>query len=163
MALIVSAFSYGQLSFQDSASAKGVGYSYGSSFYGGGVSFCDFNNDGWDDLTYSTTDGQQLKFFQNNNGTFTEVDLGISNVERVKQVLWVDYDNDGDKDFMATSIFGFNKYYRNDGNLIFTDVTATIGFFTNNLYTYGISFGDIDNDGDLDALIANSDNVNANN
>ncbi|MDG1715205.1 FG-GAP-like repeat-containing protein [Lacinutrix sp.] len=163
MVLFSITFSHAQLSFQDSATAKGVGYSYGASIYGGGVSFCDFNDDGWDDLTYSTTDGQQLKFFQNNNGTFIEVDLGISNVERVKQVLWVDYDNDGDKDFMATSISGFNKYYRNDGNLTFTDVTATIGFFTNNLYTYGISFGDIDNDGDLDALIANRDNVNANN
>ena len=163
VAFFATTYSYGQLSFQESASSKGVGYTYGASFYGGGVSFCDFNNDGWDDLTYSTTDGEQLKFFQNNNGTFTEVDLGIVNDQRVKQVLWVDYDNDGDKDFMATSISGFNKYYRNDGSLTFTDVTATIGFFTNNLTTYGISFGDIDNDGDLDALIANRDNVNANN
>ncbi|MEJ6792995.1 MAG: FG-GAP-like repeat-containing protein [Lacinutrix sp.] len=151
------------MSFQDSATAKGVGYTYGTSFYGGGVSFCDFNNDGWDDLTYSTTDGEQLLFFQNNNGLFTEVDLSIVNNQRVKQVLWVDYDNDGDKDFMATSISGFNKYYRNDGALTFTDVTETIGFFTNNLTTYGISFGDIDNDGDLDALIANRDSVNTNN
>ena len=106
--LCVATFSYGQLSFQESASSKGVGYTYGASFYGGGVSFCDFNDDGWDDLTYSTTDGEQLKFFQNNNGTFTEVDLGISNTERTKQVVWVDYDNDGDKDFMAMSIYGFN-------------------------------------------------------
>ncbi|WP_340170847.1 FG-GAP-like repeat-containing protein [Lacinutrix sp.] len=165
IALCAVTFSYGQfqLSFQDSATAKGVGYTYGTSFYGGGVSFCDFNNDGWDDLTYSTTDGEQLLFFQNNNGLFTEVDLSIVNNQRVKQVLWVDYDNDGDKDFMATSISGFNKYYRNDGALTFTDVTETIGFFTNNLTTYGISFGDIDNDGDLDALIANRDSVNTNN
>lgn len=163
IAFCIVTFSYGQLSFQDSASSKGVGYSYGTSFYGGGVSFCDFNSDGWDDLTYSTTDGEQLLFFQNNNGTYAEVDIGIINEQRVKQVLWVDYDNDGDKDFMTTSISGYNKYYRNDGSLTFTDVTATIGFFTNNLTTYAISFGDIDNDGDLDALITNRDNANANN
>jgi hypothetical protein len=163
LCLFVVAFSYGQLAFQENATLKGVGQTYGVSTYGGGVSFSDFNNDGWDDLTYSTTDGNQLMFFQNNNGTFTEVDLGIANDQKVKQVLWVDYDNDGDKDFMATSISGFNKFYRNNGNLTFTDVTATIGFFTNNLFTYGISFGDIDNDGDLDALIANRDNATANN
>lgn len=162
LALCVFTFGHTQLSFEDNATGKGVGYTYGDSTYGGGVSFCDFNGDGWDDLTYSTTDGETLKFFQNNNGTFTEVDLGIPNTYRVKQVLWVDYDNDGDKDFMATSISDVNKYYRNNGDMTFTDVTATIGFFTENLFTYGISFGDIDNDGDLDAFISNRDDQTLN-
>lgn len=157
LTLCVFAFGHSQLAFEDSATTKGVGYSYGASIYGGGVSFCDFNGDGWDDLTYSTTDGQSLKFFQNNNGTFAEVDLGIPNTYRVKQVLWVDYDNDGDKDFMATSISDVNKYYNNNGDMTFTDVTNSIGFFTANLFTYGISFADIDNDGDLDAFISNRD------
>ncbi len=155
-------FCLAQLSFQDSATAKGVGSAYGVATYGGGVSFCDFDGDGWDDLTYSTTDGQEVYFFKNNNGTFTQIDLGINDTYRVKQVIWVDYDNDGDKDFVATSISGLNKFYRNEGSLTFTDITNTIGFFTSNLYTYGISFGDIDNDGDLDAFISNRDDVTFN-
>lgn len=149
--------SFAQLSFQDSATTVGVGDSYGPSTYGGGVSFCDFNGDGWDDLTYATTDGQEVYFYQNNNGVFTKVDLGINHTYRTKQVLWVDYDNDGDKDFMATSISGLNKFYRNNGAMSFTDISSSIGFFTTNLFTYGVSFGDIDNDGDLDAFISNRD------
>ncbi len=146
-----------QLAFEDTATLKGVGHTYGTSTYGGGVSFSDFDGDGWDDLTYSTTSGQGLRFFKNNGGTFTEVDLGINNTNLVKQVIWVDYDNDGDKDFMATSFTGQNKFYRNIGSMTFVDISDTVGFFTDDLYTYGVSFGDIDNDGDLDAFISNRD------
>ncbi|WP_431125044.1 FG-GAP-like repeat-containing protein [Flagellimonas flava] len=147
----------GQLSFEESAAALGVDRTYGFSFYGGGLSFHDFDGDGWDDITYSSTLDQQLYFFKNNGGTFSEVDLGIDNTYETKQVLWVDYDNDGDKDFLATSITGLNKFYVNDGNMNFTDVSETCGLFTDNLYTYGATFGDIDNDGDLDVFISNRD------
>lgn len=160
--LFIFSISYGQLSFQDSATALGVGYTYGIATYGGGVSFCDFDGDGWDDITYATTDGEEVYFFKNNNGSFTLMDLGINDTYRTKQVTWVDYDNDGDKDFFATSISGLNKFYRNDGDLNFTDITNTCGLFTDNLFTYGASFGDIDNDGDLDIFISNRDEVTFN-
>ena len=160
--LLITTFSFAQLSFENNASLLGVDVSYGVSTYGGGVSFCDFDGDGWDDITYSSTDGNNIYFFKNNNGTFDEIDLGIGNYFRTKQVVWVDYDNDGDKDFFATSISNFNKFYRNDGNMTFTDITSTCGLFTQNLYTYGASFGDIDNDGDLDVFIANRDDTTEN-
>lgn len=155
-------FSWAQLSFQNSATANGVGVSYGVSTYGGGVSFCDFDGDGWDDITYSTTDGEEVYFYKNNNGTFTLTDLGINDTYRTKQVIWIDYDSDGDKDFFATSISGLNKFYENDGSMNFTDITASCGLFTDNKYTYGASFGDIDNDGDLDVFICNRDDVTFN-
>ncbi len=160
--LLVVGNSYSQLSFIDSATSLGVGVSYGDSTYGGGVSFCDFDGDGWDDITYSSTDGEEVYFYKNNSGTFTLIDLGINDVYRTKQVIWIDYDSDGDKDFFATSISGFNKFYQNDGSMNFTDITATCGLFTDNKYTYGASFGDIDNDGDLDVFICNRDDVTFN-
>lgn len=160
--LLTFNFSWAQLSFQESAIANGVGVSYGVSTYGGGVSFCDFDGDGWDDITYSTTDGEEVYFYKNNSGTFTLIDLGINDTYRTKQVIWIDYDSDGDKDFFATSISGLNKFYENDGNMNFTDITATCGLFTDNKYTYGASFGDIDNDGDLDVFICNRDDVTFN-
>ena len=49
-----------QIAFEDVANEKGVGYSYGDSEYGGGVSFADFDNDGWDDITYASEDGVEL-------------------------------------------------------------------------------------------------------
>jgi hypothetical protein len=158
--------SYSQLSFQENANTYGVGVSFGSSANleeaGGGVSFCDFDGDGWDDITYSTVDGEEVYFFKNNNGTFSLIDLGINDTYRTKQVIWIDYDSDGDKDFFATSILGFNKFYRNDGNMSFTDITSTCGLFTDNKYTWGASFGDIDNDGDLDVVICHRDVVTFN-
>jgi hypothetical protein len=148
-----------QIAFEDVASYIGVDYSYGDSEYGGGVSFADFNNDGWDDITYASEDGAQVYFFKNNNGVFNLVTLnGISNTYKTKQVIWIDYDNDGDKDLFATAIEGINQFYRNDGDMSFTNISSTIGFFQTDLFTYGASFGDIDNDGDLDVFISNRTN-----
>ena len=156
MFLIFSNLSNAQLAFEDVATQVGVNYSYGDSEYGGGVSFADFNNDGWDDITYATEDGAQIYFFENNNGVFNLVTLnGISNTYKTKQVIWIDYDNDGDKDLFVTAIEGINEFYRNDGGMNFTNISSTIGFFQTDLFTYGTSFGDIDNDGDLDAFISN--------
>ena len=154
--LIFSNLSNAQLAFEDVATQVGVNYSYGDSEYGGGVSFADFNNDGWDDITYATEDGAQIYFFENNNGVFNLVTLnGISNTYKTKQVIWIDYDNDGDKDLFVTAIEGINEFYRNDGGMNFTNISSTIGFFQTDLFTYGTSFGDIDNYVDLDAFISN--------
>jgi len=146
-----------QISFEESAATMGVDETYGLSNLGGGVSFHDFDGDGWDDITYATSKNKEILFYKNTGGSFEQVDLGIENLYETKQVLWVDYDNDGDKDLFVTSITGFNKFYENDGNMKFTDISASCGLFTENLYTYGATFGDIDNDGDLDLYIVNRD------
>ena len=154
--LIFSNLSYAQLAFDDVADQIGVDYNYGDSEYGGGVSFADFDNDGWDDITYASENGVDLYFFKNTNGVFNLVTFnGISNTSKAKQVIWVDYDNDGDKDFFVTAIEGKNAFYSNDGEMNFTDISSTIGIFQTDLFTYGASFGDIDNDGDLDLFISN--------
>ena len=147
-----------QIVFEDVANELGSAYSYGITTWGGGVSFADFNNDGWDDLTYATEEGSEIYFLKNNDGIFTSITLnGISNTFKTKQVIWIDYDNDGDQDFFATGFEGVNKFYRNDGNMNFTDISSTIGLFQTDLFSYGVSFADIDNDGDLDAFISNRD------
>ena len=43
-----------------------------------------------------------------------------------ESVAWGDYDNDGDQDLYLTSD-GANSLFRNDGNDVFTDVTAATG------------------------------------
>ena len=155
--LLFPFFCAAQISFTEKAGELGTDVSYGDSNLGGGVSFHDFDNDGWDDITYATEEGQEVLFFKNNEGHFERVDLGINDLYETKQVLWVDYDNDGDKDFFATSITGLNKLYRNNGAMMFEDVTDTSGLFTANLFSYGAAFGDIDNDGDLDVFIVQRD------
>ena len=147
-----------QISFEDVADDIGTAYSYGSSTWGGGVSFADFDNDGWDDLTFATEEGTEIYFLKNNDGNFSSITLnGISNTFKTKQVIWIDYDNDGDQDLFVTGFEGVNKFYKNDGDMNFTDVSTSIGFFETDLFTYGVSFADMDNDGDLDAFISNRD------
>jgi len=168
LTMILSLFctlSFSQLQFDNVASAVGANYGYGSSsIFGGGVSFVDFNGDGWDDLTLTTDDTKELVFLRNDNGVFTRIFIdGITTDFRAKHALWVDYDNDGDKDFFVTNLEGGNVLYNNDGNFQFTDVTASSGLFTTNLESFGATFGDIDNDGDLDLFIANRNNSNSRN
>ncbi len=154
--MIFSNITNAQLSFDDVASQIGVDYSYGDSEFGGGVSFADFDNDGWDDLTFASEEGSEIYFFKNNDGVFNLVTFnGILNTSKAKQVIWVDYDNDGDKDFFVTALEGENSFYINDGDMNFTDISSTIGIFQTDLFSYGASFGDIDNDGDLDLFITN--------
>ena len=66
--MIFSNITNAQLSFDDVASQIGVDYSYGDSEFGGGVSFADFDNDGWDDLTFASEEGSEIYFFKNNDG-----------------------------------------------------------------------------------------------
>ena len=135
--LIFSNITNAQLAFDDVASQIGVNYSYGDSEYGGGVSFADFDNDGWDDLTYASESGVDIYFFKNVEGVFNLVTFnGISNTNKAKQVIWVDYDNDGDKDFFVTAIEGKNAFYSNDGEMNFTDISSTIGIFQTDLFSY---------------------------
>lgn len=155
--LFLGSLGQAQISFEESAFSMGVNSSYGLSYLGGGVSFWDFDNDGLDDITFATTEGEETYFYRNEGSKFSRVDLGINDTFETKQVLWVDYDNDGDYDFFATSISGLNKLYENNGNLIFKDITMSSGLFQENLYTYGAAFGDIDNDGDLDVFLTHRD------
>lgn len=151
-----------QISFVESSREYNLSFSYGFSNLGGGVSFVDFNDDGLDDITYSSANGSAFYFFRNNGKSYNRINPGIYDQFETKQVLWVDYDNDGDKDFFATSITGPNKLYKHEGNFTFKDVTNESGLFADNLYSSGASFGDIDNDGDLDLFITNRDIITKN-
>lgn len=148
----------GQISFQDQASARGVGETCGIINYGGGISFYDYNNDGWDDITLATENNENLKIFKNTQDGFFISDTALIpfNNFQQKQVLWVDFDNDGDNDLFITSTTNGNRLYRND-TVELVDVTASSGLPLDNLYTFGASWGDYNNDGFLDVFICNRD------
>ena len=58
-----------QIQFNEEAILLGCSdSSYGLGTYGGGISFFDFDKDGWDDLTVSSETGDPVRFYKNNNG-----------------------------------------------------------------------------------------------
>ena len=156
--LIITFKAYTQINFQDQASARGVGESCGIINYGGGISFFDYNNDGLDDITVATEDSQGLLIFKNiSEGFFiSETSLIPNNTFQQRQPVWVDYDNDGDYDLYITSDTDGNRLYQNNDNSLI-DVTNTSGLPMPNLFSFGSSWGDYNNDGYLDVFISNRD------
>lgn len=144
--------------FEEQATALGLGDSSGTIYLGGGISFCDFNDDGWDDITIATQSGDPLKIYKNNgDGTFSlETTLDANNYSQQKQVVWVDIDNDGDKDLFVASDLNGSRLYRNDVTSL-VDISVASGLPTQAIRNYGASWGDYDNDGNLDVFLCNRD------
>jgi hypothetical protein len=94
-------------------------------------------------------------FFQNTGSGFIEIPAPITNTSRNEMVVWVDFDNDGDKDLFVTSFEAPNRLYENDGNLNLTDITLSAGLPIDNAPSYGAVFGDYNNDGWLDLYLDN--------
>jgi hypothetical protein len=136
--------------------------------------FWDFNNDGWLDLFvsgyYATsgdvakeylgmpTDAEMPRLYKNNgDGTFTNiaVEVGLEKVLYTMGSNFGDLDNDGYPDFYAgTGDPDFralmpNRMFRNNGGDSFQEVTASggVGHLQKG---HGVSFADLDNDGDQD-------------
>lgn len=146
------------------ASSQGFQYDSGNEFiqvynplglYGGGVSFYDFNKDGYDDLSFCINN-DSIILYQNIVGTgFVRIEI-LPNELDAKQPTWVDYDNDGDADLMITKRSSGLKLYRNDGFPNFTDVTEDLNLpATLSAASYGCSWADYDRDGYLDCYVAN--------
>lgn len=73
-------------------------------------------------------------------------------------VAFLDYDNDGDEDLYLTKGFGRDKFYENNGDGTFTDMTDMVGLqITDRSYTMGVIAGDVDNDGYRDLFITTWD------
>jgi hypothetical protein len=71
-----------------------------------------------------------------------------------------DYDGDGKTDICLTRPFGGSRLFRNLGNFNFEDVTAQSGFGDDQFWGAGVSFVDIDGDGDLDIYLCGFDTAN---
>lgn len=151
--------------YKEVALQKGIDHMFGLGSTGGGVSFHDFDGDGWDDITLTTERGRPIYFYKNNNGTFERLEALVNNLCESKQVLWIDYDNDGDKDLFVTCHSDVNRLYNND-NMVFADVTEESGLSLAKLKTYGATWGDVDRDGWLDLYVTNKrtdEEININN
>lgn len=167
--------------FTDIAVEAGCAYSdNGHEQAGMGVAVGDYDCDGWLDIFKTNFADDTCNLYHNNSdGTFTDVTftsgVGINN----RFVAWgcgfLDYDNDGWPDLMQINGHVYPEIeghdigqtyknprlvYRNLGQGRFKDVSAELGEGINERFcSRGAAFGDYDNDGDVDALILNMNDL----
>lgn len=133
-------------------SAALVGIEHGS------VDWGDYDNDSDLDILMTGWNGSSYisKIYRNDKSSFIDINASLIGVT-AGQAKWGDYDNDGDLDILLTGAryVGtpeyFSKVYRNDSGS-FIDINAPLL----NVGSSSGSWGDYDNDGDLDILLTGS-------
>ena len=167
--------------FTDGAVIAGCAYNEdGHEQAGMGLAVADYDCDGWFDIFKTNFADDTCDLYHNNgDGTFSDLSfssgVGINN----NYVAWgcgfIDYDNDGWPDIVQINghvypeIDNYNfgetfknprLVYRNLGNGRFKDVSAEMGpGISARFSSRGAAFGDYDNDGGMDVLILNMNDL----
>jgi hypothetical protein len=134
-------------------------------YYGLGVMWVDYDDDGWPDLLVANDSVPNYLYHNNHNGTFTDVGMltGVALSGEGMElgnmgVDWGEYDHSGRLSFFVTHFEEQpNSLYRNMGAKGFDDVSWTSGVGQPG-YPYvgwGTAFFDMDNDTWLDLFVAN--------
>jgi len=134
-------------------------------YFGLGVEWADYDNDGWPDLFVADDSSPNLLYKNDHTGTFTDVSFaaGVSynrsgDEQGTMGVTWGDYDGDGKLDLFVTNFDNeYNALYKNLGAKGFLDVALETGVGAPSIpyVGWGTSFADLDNDGWLDLLVVN--------
>ena len=134
---------------------EGMTHEYMGGFLGGGLSAADFDKDGFDDLLFCQR-GSNPILFKSDGESLQPWPLDLGNTGEIKQMTWVDFDNDGDRDLSMTGLNMPVQLFRNDSNA-FSAISVISGIAPDTIVSYGHSWGDYDLDGDLDLFVCNYD------
>lgn len=145
--------------------ADKIGVSDKSKYFGLGVVWADYDNDGWLDLYVADDSSPNYLYKNNRDGTLTDVSFesgtsygGSGEEQGSMGVSIADYDNDGRLDIFVTNFENeYNTLYRNLGEKGFLDISAEsrLAQVSKPYVGWGTAFVDFDNDGLLDLLVAN--------
>ena len=153
----------GDGTFTDVSARAGIANPSGK---GLGLSFADYDDDGFTDIFVANDSVQCFLYHNNGNGTFTEVGLlaGVGYNEDGKTFAGMgadfsDFDNDGHPDIVVTDLSN-ERYmlFRNNGDGSFRDVTnqSGVGGATLAFSGWSTHLFDYDNDGWKDLFVAQS-------
>ncbi len=132
-------------------------------YNGGGVAIGDFNNDGLQDIYFTSNQGVNKLFLNKGNLHFEDITTkaGVAGKGNWKTgVTLADVNNDGFLDIYVSEVGnyqtfkGHNELFINNGNLTFTEKSAQYGLDIEGFNTQA-SFFDYDHDGDLDVFVVN--------
>jgi signal transduction histidine kinase len=155
----------GNFIFQDEADKWGLGSKdeQSNNLYNLGAISGDFDNDGFRDLYLCTLNGFN-KIYKNIDGKrfedYAQIwgGLGRRN-DRTNSSILGDVDNDGDIDLFILNEYSSNRLYINNGAGVLKEKTNIAGLTTDGGGMSG-TFGDVDNDGDIDLFVANWSTTN---
>jgi hypothetical protein len=129
----------------------------------GSVTWGDYDNDGWLDILLTgwtwpdVTTGLARVYHNNRDGTFTDIHAGLPKIHR-SSAVWGDYNNDGRLDILLAGLDVNTKpitqLWRNTGFGFLPDTNAVLPGISHG----GLAWGDYDNDGRLDILLAGGTN-----
>ena len=121
----------------------------------GGMAAGDINRDGYLDLIVGLWNGPATLFINNGDGTFGNMSLS-SNFQSGYhwQPIMCDVNGDGWTDIYQAVDFYRNLLWINERENVFVNQAETAGL-ANYMNDMGMTFGDYDNDGDLDIYITN--------
>jgi hypothetical protein len=105
----------------------------------------------------AAANGGGVTLYRNDGGRFTDATVAAGLAHHTGWTLdlgHADADHDGDDDLYVAADFGTDRFFRNDGDGTFTDVTATaIGIDTKK--GMNADWGDFDGDGRFDVYVTN--------
>jgi len=144
--------------------SKKAGVSNPGKQHGMGVVWGDYDNDGWPDLYVTNDGGTNYLYHNNGDGTFAENGILSGTATGTHGEVYGnmaadfgDFNRDGALDLVTTRYSRQPvSLYRND-QIAFADIAAESGLTQPTLapVKWGVGFGDFDNDGWPDLLIAN--------
>lgn len=165
----------GDGTFTENAMVAGVAYTdEGKVFAGMGTDAADVDDDGRPDIVTTALSNETYAYFHNNgDGTFN-YDTNVSRLGEITRLYggWgmriFDYDNDGYKDLFFANSHVMDNVEKTQPHLEymqrllllrqvngkFVNVSDKAGeVFTRKWASRGAAFGDLDNDGDIDAVV----------
>jgi two-component system NtrC family sensor kinase len=122
---------------------------------GNGAFWADVNVDGFLDLFITDEHHPNRLFLGDGRGNFTDVSKqwGLDDNSVSQGASFADLDQDGYPDLYVCNWFKPDILYRNTGKNRFEIVPLKIKHLVDSLNSNGVTFGDIDNDGNLDLLV----------